>query len=418
MEPSGSEQKALSHLRICDFTGVLAGAGATRILAAFGAQVIRVEDRVTEGRWDILRGNAPFPEGKQGLEMGGAFNNHNVEKLGITLNMRSPKGKELLRKLIGICDVLTENFSAGVVARWGFPYEEMAKINPSIIYVSNSGFGHTGPYSKFKTWGPTVQAVSGLTFLSGLADMPPAGWGYSYMDHSGAYFMCLAILMALYHRDMTGQGQWVDLGCTEAAIPLCGPSLLDYTVNGRRARRPGQPHSNRNDSPAMAPHGIYRCMSEDRWVAIAVRNERDWQAFCDVLGHCEWLDDPCLATLDARMANQDELDFVIEAWTSERDPYEIMEALQQRGIPAAAVQTPEERIEYDPNTQAWGLYLEVEHPEMGRVRVDGIPAKFSATPAHIRRGAPLLGQHNDYVYGDLLGLSAAKISALREEGVI
>ncbi|MXY37270.1 MAG: CoA transferase, partial [Dehalococcoidia bacterium] len=188
--------QALSHLRICDFTGQLAGAGATRFLAAFGAQVIRIEDPVNQGRWDILRGMPPYVDERRGVEFGGPFNNHNVEKLGVTLNLRTDRGKELLRELVAVSDVVAENFSAGVMERWGFGYEELQAIREDIIYVSNCGFGHRGPYRDFKTWGPIVQAVSGLTFSSGLPDQPPAGWGYSYMDHTGAYYMAIAILMA------------------------------------------------------------------------------------------------------------------------------------------------------------------------------------------------------------------------------
>ena len=167
--------RPLSKIRICDFTGQLAGAGATRFLAAFGAQVIRLEDPVLQGRWDILRGTPPFVGDRGGIEMGGGFNNHNVEKLGVTLNLRSERGKELLRELVAISDVVTENFAAGVMKRWGFDYDGLKAIKPDIIYVSNCGFGHTGPYRDYKTWGPIVQAVCGLTFSSGLPGHPPAG---------------------------------------------------------------------------------------------------------------------------------------------------------------------------------------------------------------------------------------------------
>ena len=255
---SNGNQGALAPIRICDFSGQLAGAGATRFFAAFGAQVIRIEDRLSQGGWDIFRGNGPYIDERRGTNLGGMFNNHNVEKLGITLNAKSERGKEIMREIISISDVVTENFSAGVMERWGFPYEEMRRIKPDIIYVSNCGFGHRGPYTHFKTWGPVVQAVSGLTFQSALPDMPPAGWGFSHMDHTGGYFMAIAILMALYHRNKTGEGQYVDLSCTDAALTLNGPALLDYTVNGRPMRRPGSPHSNRNVFPPMAPHGIYR----------------------------------------------------------------------------------------------------------------------------------------------------------------
>ena len=413
-----SPNGALSNIRICDFTGQLAGAGATRVFAAFGAQVIRIEDPVTQGGWDILRGNGPFVDDRRGNELGGAFNNHNVEKLGISLNLRNPKAKEVVRRLIAISDVVSENFSAGVLERWGFSYSEMVALKPDIIYVSNCGFGHEGPYANFKTWGPIVQAMSGLTFQSGLPDMPPAGWGFSHMDHTGAYFMAIAILMALYHRNKTGVGQWVDMSCTDAGASLNGPAILDYTVNERRMRRPGSPHSNRNVYPPMAPHGIYRCDGDDRWVAIAVRDERDWQAMCKATGRSDWKGDARFQTMEGRLKHHDELDDLIEEWTSVRKPMEVMEALQQKGVPAAAVQLPEERVDHDPNTEAWGLFPEIEHPEMGRLRVDGMPIKLSETPARFRRGAPTLGQHNKFVLGEVLEFSGVEIAAMEKEGVV
>ena len=268
----------LSGIRICDFTGQLAGAGATRTLAALGAEVIRIEDPVSQGRWDILRGSGVFKDERRGINLSGAFNSPNIGKLGITLNLRTEKAKVLLRRLVAISDAVTENFAAGVLARLGFGYAELTAIKPDIVYVSNSGFGDTGPYAPYQTWGPIVQAMSGLTFSSGLPDLPPAGWGYSYMDHTGANFMAMAILGALLHRDRTGEGQWVDMACTEPGVALTGPAILDASVNGRPLRRPGQPHSNRSRSPAMAPHGIYPATGEDHWVAIACRDDDDWAA--------------------------------------------------------------------------------------------------------------------------------------------
>lgn len=408
---------ALSHLRICDFTGQLAGAGATKFLAAFGAQVIRIEDPVNEGRWDILRGIPPYKAGQSGLEAGGAFNNHNVEKLGITLNLRTEKAKEILRRLVATSDCVTENFAAGVLDRLGFGYEELKKIRPDIIYVSNCGFGHRGPYAKFKTWGPIVQAVSGLTFSSGLRDQPPAGWGYSYMDHTGAYFMAIAIMLALYHRNRTGEGQWVDLACTEAGTVLNGPALLDYTVNGRPLRRPGSPDSNRSQFPRMAPHGIYPAKGNDQWVALACRDDAEWARLAAHIGE-PWTADECYATLDGRLACEDQLDAAIGAWTAARDKFETAAALQSLGLPATAVQLPAERIDHDPNTSAWGLWPTVKHTYMGDVRVDGMPVHLSRTDWEIARGAPCLGEHNDYVLGELLGYSGEEIAQFRAEGVI
>jgi crotonobetainyl-CoA:carnitine CoA-transferase CaiB-like acyl-CoA transferase len=408
---------ALSHLRICDFTGVLAGAGATKFLAAFGAEVIRVEDPVARGRWDILRGAPPFKDERRGIEFGAGFQNHNVGKLGITINMRSERGKELLRELIPRCDAVTENFAAGVLERWGFGYPVLRELRPDIIYVSNCGFGQTGPYGRFKSWGPIAQAVSGLTYTSGLPDQPPAGWGYSYMDHTGGYYMAIAILAALFHRARTGEGQWVDLSCTEAAATLHGPALLDHTVNGRGIRRPGSPNSNRSQWPGMAPHGIYPAQGDDDWLAIACRDDAQWAALAKVIDE-PWSADGRWTDLAGRLAGEDELDAALAAWTGCHERFELATRLRAEGIAAAPVQRPGERIDGDPATAAYGLWPMVDHAAMGEVRVDGLPVHFSATDWRIDQAAPCLGQHNDQVYAELFGLSSREIDDLRAEGVI
>jgi len=409
--------QALENIRICDFTGQLAGAGATKWLAAFGAEVIRIEDPVRQGTWDVLRSMTPFIDERRGIDFGGGFNNHNTEKLGITLNLRTERGKELLAEIIRQSDVVSENFAYGVLENWGFGYERLKELRPDIIYVSNCGFGHTGPYKQYKTWGPIVQALSGLTFTSALADQEPAGWGYSYMDHTGAYYMAMAILMALVHRNRTGEGQWVDMACTEAGATLNGPAQLDYSANGRSLRRPGSPDSNRNEWPAMAPHGIYPAQGEDEWIAISVRDDADWQRFGRVVER-EWATDPRFAARAARLAAQDELDALVSGWTQEREKFELERALQLAGVPAAAVQRPAERIDHDPETERLGLWPQVEHTKMGKVRVDGLPVRFSKTPWKIEAGGPCLGEHTDEVLARLIGLSQTELDALRAEGVI
>ena len=414
MEPRPS---ALGHIRVCDFTGVLAGAGASRLLAAFGAQVIRVEDPVRQGRWDILRGARPFKDERRGIDFGGAFNNHNVEKLGVTLNLRDERGRSLLRKLVAVSDIVLENFAAGVMERLGFGYEELTRIRPDIIYVSNCGYGHSGPYGPYKTWGPVVQAMSGLTFAAGLRDQPPAGWGYAYMDHHGANFMALAALAAVVHRNRTGEGQYIDLSCTEAGATLCGPDLLDATVNGRPLRRPGMPDSNRSRSPAMAPHGIYPSAGEDRWVALSCQDDRAWRALADMVDE-PWVREPCWEALAGRLEEEDRLDRHLAAWTCRRPPFEAAEALRSGGVAAAAVAGPEDRIDHDEENRAWGLCPTVTHPAMGRVRVDGIPVHLSRTDWVIERGGPCLGEHNDYVFGELLGVEQEELDELRADGVM
>jgi len=408
-------QQALAGIRICDFTGQLAGAGATKWLSAFGAEVIRIEDPVRQGRWDILRGIGPFKDDRRGLEYGGGFNNHNTDKLGITLNLRTDKGKEILTELIKISDAVTENFAAGVLDRWGFGYESLRAIKPDIVYVSNCGFGHVGPYHKYKTWGPIVQAVSGLTFSSSLPDQQPAGWGYSYMDHTGAYYMAMAIMLALLHRQRSGEGQWVDLACTEAATTLNGPALLDWSINGNPMRGEQAPNTNRSQYNPMAPHGIYACSGEDNWIAISARHQDDWLKLAATIDSA-WtnsFDDE-----QQRLANQDSLDAHMSAWTAEFDKFELQDQLRTLPIPAAAVQKPEERIEKDPTTAAFGLWPTVQHTAMGDVKVDGMPVHLSATDWHMSRGAPCLGEHNEHVLTTLLGFSATEVEQLREEGVL
>jgi benzylsuccinate CoA-transferase BbsF subunit len=408
---------ALSHLRICDLTGQLAGAGSTRVLAAFGAEVIRVEDPVRQGRWDILRGAPPFVDDRRGLELGGGFNNHNVDKKGVTINLKDPRGRELFADLVRISDVVAENFAAGVMGRLGLGYDELRALRPDIIYVSNSGFGHTGPYASFKTWGPVVQAICGLTFMSGLPDMPSAGYGYSYMDHNGGNFMAVAILAALAYRNRTGEGQWIDMSCTEAGATLLGPQLLDQSPNGRPLRRAGMPHSNHSQTPAMAPHNIYATTGDDNWVAIACRDDGDWHAFARVIGE-PWALDARFTELAGRVAHEDDLDASVAAWCRPRERFALADQLQAAGVPAAAVQQPSERIDHDPNTAAWGLWPTVQHRDMGSVRVDGLPVHLSETDWRIECGGPCLGEHNEEVFVGLLGRDPAEIEDLRAEGVV
>lgn len=415
-DPS-ARHTALGHLRICDLSGQLAGAGATRFLAAFGAQVIRIEDPVRQGRWDITRGSIPFKDERRGINLGGTFNNHNVGKLGVTINLRTARGKALLRDLVAVSHAVTENFAAGVMERLGFGYDDLKAIRPDIVYLSNSGFGHDGPYARYKTFGPIVQACSGLTFANGLPDQPPAGWGYSYMDHMGGNFMALALLAGLVHQKRTGEGQWIDMACTEAGLTLAGPDLLDYTVNRRPLRRPGRPDVNRSHNPPMAPHGIFPCAGTDRWVAIACRSDDDWAKLAAIIGE-PWANEAEWRNIAGRKGREDELDRLLAGWTATLDRYAVVERLLAAAIPASIVAQPEDRVDHDADTAAWGLWPTVHHPEIGEVRVDGVPVHMSDTDWSIARPGPCLGQHNREVFGGMLGLSDAEIDSLTEEGVL
>jgi crotonobetainyl-CoA:carnitine CoA-transferase CaiB-like acyl-CoA transferase len=237
------------------------------------------------------------------------------------------------------------------------------------------------------------------------------------MDHTGAYYMAMAILLALIHRQRTGEGQWVDLACTDSALSLHGPALLDWTVNGRPTRRQGQPHSNRNQWPAMAPHGIYPCLEEDAWVAIACRDASDWQALTGVIDE-PWCADSAFEDLQSRCAAQDALDTYLSGWTASRSKFDVEDVLRGAGVPAAAVLTPEERIDLDPSTADYDLWPTVTHAEMGKVRVDGQPVHFSKTDWQLERGGPCLGEHNEEILTRVLGLSADEVAELTADGVL
>jgi crotonobetainyl-CoA:carnitine CoA-transferase CaiB-like acyl-CoA transferase len=237
------------------------------------------------------------------------------------------------------------------------------------------------------------------------------------MDHTGGMYMAIAILLALVHRERTGEGQWVDMSCTDSGLTLTGTSLLDYTVNGRPARRPGAPDSNHSTSPEMAPHAVYPCRGDDEWIAIACRDDADWQRLARQID-ADWSRDARYSTVSGRLADQSTLDARIGEWTRPQEKDALARSLQTAGIPAAAVAKPEERIDRDPNTAAFGLWPTVTHTKLGKVRVDGLPVHLSKTDWKIERGAPCVGEHTDQVLRQLLGLSGEEIAKLRAEGIV
>ena len=405
----------LSGIRVCDLTWIIAGPTATRVLADFGADVIRVEHGQAA---DSIRVGRPIVGDKPTLNNSGFFNYFNRNKRSINLNVRHPMGIEVLKRLIAVSDVVVENFSSGVMTSWGLDYPELRAIQPDIIYCSISGFGHSGRDKAFTTWGPTAQALSGLTFTSGLPGKAPAGWGFSYMDHTAGYEAAIAIMMALHHRNRTGEGQHIDCSQVEAGIVLNGPAILDYSVNGRRWRREGLPPGNRAWEPAVAPHNSYPCAGEDRWIAIAVMNDAEWRALVMAMDEPPWASDPKFATNAGRLANQDELDERIGEWTSEFVDYEAMEILQAAGVRAGAVQKASDRFERDPQLAARDWWHRLPHAEIGDSDFDGIVPKLSATPGVLRVASPLMGEHTHEVLRDVIGMSDEEIVEHETMGVL
>jgi len=419
----------LNGIRILDFTWFLASAGGTRFVAAFGAESIKVELKShpdtrmaamapVGGRAARDAATGPLP-GVTDPDMGGQFNNKNPGKRGISLNVRHPKGLEIARRLVAMSDIVAEGFSPGVLDSWGLGYDALRAIKPDIIYVQQSGMGAQGTYGRFRTVGPVANSFSGLSEMSGLPEPAmPAGWGYSYLDWMGAYSFALAMLAALFHRERTGEGQWVDASQAEVGLLISGTTILDWSANDRIWSRYG----NRSPYKPAAPHGAYPSAGDDRWLAIACFTDAEWRALTEVAGNPEWANDIRFKDLAGRLRHQDALDALVSGWTRSRDGYELMLGLQRAGVPAGVCQTAGDRCDRDPQLAALEWLTEVTGTKIGRWPLAEVPIKMSESPAYIGgrldRGAPCYGEDNDYVYGELLGMSSAEIKALAEEGVI
>ena len=428
------EERPLTGIRVLDFTWVRAGPWATRWLALLGAEVLKVE--WPDPRLGPFTGRLPLartgttPEGMTpGINSNGHFSDQNAHKLSITLNTRAERGLDLVRRLVGTSDVVIENFSTGVLERWGLGYQQMVEARSDIIYVSMAGLGHSGPDAAYTTMGPSVQALSGLTFLSGLPDHPPAGWGWSYMDDTGGMYGAMSVLTALHHRQRTGEGQHVDLSQVAAGMTLTGPALLDLSVNGRGSRRPGYPPGNRSvwpgtpvldnyRGPVAAPHNAYRTLGGgyNDWCALVCHSDEEWRSMGAVMGGPAWASEDRFATLDQRLEHQEELDRRIEQWTLTLDKYELTARCQSAGVRAMPVQSSEDRVEHDPQLRHRAAYTTVDHPVIGPYPLQQAPWRFSDTPTPVERAGPLAGQDNVAVLVDRLGLPPEELRAGYADG--
>jgi len=420
----GKRRGPLAGIRVADFCWMGVGSMATRFLADFGAEVIKIENRLrldTPRRLPIYKGVVRaygHEDANPDPNKGGLHNNYSRNKLGITVNMKTAKGREIIDRLIGASSTVTENFAPGVMERWGLTYDKLQALSPNVIFARMSGFGHSGPYEEYRSYGPVVQAACGMSFISGLPGREPSGWGLSYMDNQAAYTNSSALLMAIYQRNRTGKGTEIDVSAVEAGIHMMGPVMLDVSVNGRVTRGDQYPTGNRLEHPHAAPHGVYPSKGEDRWVAIAVFDDAEWKALAGAMGNPAWAADTKFATQDARFANQDALDAHISDWTRGQDCHDVMHALQMLGVPAGAVQNAQDLNEVDPQIAHRGLFFEMDHPVIGEARFEGEAMKFSRTGPDNWRSAPLLGEDNRYVYRDILGYTDAEIDTLEAEGVI
>ncbi|PKB73338.1 MAG: hypothetical protein BZY75_02385 [SAR202 cluster bacterium Io17-Chloro-G7] len=397
----------LKGIRVADFGQIVAMPFTAQILGWLGAEVILVETkhRLTTRVWP------PFAEAQPGVNRSGGFNTINNTKLGVTLNLREPQGMELAKRLISISDIVAENYSTGTMERMGIGYQEMQRLRPDIIYLSLGAFGRTGPMKDLAGFHSVINLFSGLAAVTGHPGSHPRILGGIFPDPFSGCYCVLSLLEALYHRSKTGEGQYIEVAMTEALATLLPEAVMAYTLNGKEPERVGNKHQDK------APHDVFRCKGDQKWVAISVENEAQWEALCRVLDRPEWQQDPRFADDEKRLDNQDVLTPLIEAWTLAKSPEEVARALQQAGVAAAPVQDSAEVLT-DPHLIDRGFVTWVDHPETGSRPMGTVSWAIDGEKPKDFRPAPLMGEHNRSVFCDLLGLPEEEVARLIESGVI
>ena len=403
----------LSNIRVVEFGQLIAIPFATKLLADMGAEVVRIESCT---RLDGYRVSGFYKNDDSGRFWNRAINfyEQNRNKQSLTLDLAQPEARETLKDLIAVSDVFAENFTPRVIANFGLDYDDLRKIKPDIIMVSSTGYGHTGPWSGFGAIGYGTEAASGLSSVTGYADGPPTIPELPYADYTAGEHTIFAIMAALAHRAVTGQGQFIDVSQTQTLSATVPEALMDYTFNGRNPARAGNRH------PQYAPQGAYPCAGEDKWISVSVRSDEEWAALCDALGRPEWIADERFADATSRMLNHDALDALIADATRTRDARELQADLQARGVPAGAALDGKALL-FDEHLGERGFYEVVEHPAESGIPplpYASRPWKFEKTPGSIRRAAPMLGEHNERVLGGLLGLPDERVLAMEESGII
>jgi crotonobetainyl-CoA:carnitine CoA-transferase CaiB-like acyl-CoA transferase len=340
------------------------------------------------------------------------FTDWNAGKLFVALDLTQPKAVELCKRLVAASDIVVENYSSGVMEKLGLGYPELKRVKSDLIMFSTSGYGDSGPCHSYVTWGPNIETLAGLSKLSGFPGRECTMTQYAYPDPLSALHGLFAVMCALDYRVRTGQGQYINLSQFEATVGGIGHVMMEYLVSGREPTKLG------NRSFHAAPHGCYKCKGEDRWCVISVFSEAEWEKFCGVLGQPDWIRDPRFATLAARLEHAEELDALIEGWTARRDPYDVMNALQRAGVAAGVVQNTEDQMQRDRQLAARHFFEEIDHLEKGKVVATGIPLGLTGTPGRSGRTGGAIGQDNDYVFGELLGMTPQEIRQCIEAGAI
>jgi crotonobetainyl-CoA:carnitine CoA-transferase CaiB-like acyl-CoA transferase len=401
-------KKVFEGLKVADFTWWVAGPLTTKALTDYGATVVRIESAKRPGG---LRMTMPYRENKPGINRSGFYAFYNANKYSLGLELNQPKGVEIAKKLIAWSDVVVENFVPGVMERWGLGYEDLKKIKPDIIMLRVSNQGRGGPFSKLGGLGIQLSALGGFTHFTGWPDRDPLSFMFAYSDYFVPMLSIPLLCAALDYRRRTGKGQMIDISQTEICFQFLAPYILEYEVNGKESERRGNLH------PYAAPHNAYRCKGDDRWCAIAVFTDEEWEAFGKVIGNPAWAKDPKFATLLSRKKNEAELDRLVEEWTVNHTAEEVMKLMQEAGVAAGVAQKAED-IYNDPQLRQRNIFWKMNHKEIGEFTHMGQPSDLSKTPAEARMPAPCLGEHTDYVCKEILGLSEDEINNLLVEGII
>ena len=399
--------RLLTGIRVIDFSWIGAGSYTTKILADLGADVIKIE---SSQRLDTLRVTKPFKDGIPGVNRSGYFADRNSSKRSITLNVKDERGLALAKRLIADAHLVSNNFTPGVMDKLGLGYDVVKSIRPGIVYASMSMQGASGPATNDLGYGLTIAALTGFMHLIGLPDREPASTGTNYPDHiPNPGHAAFAILAALRHQRRTGEGQFIDLAQLEPTLAMMGPSLMNYFVNGVIEQRDGNRH------PQKAPQGVYPCQGDDRWIAISVCNDAQWQALASTLGletRAEW------ATAEGRRADHDTLDALISQATRQEEAGALAQRLQAAGVPSGPVQDARDVLDNDPQLAQRKHWVTLDHPEVGPSTYNSAPYRYSHAESAPTAPAPLLGQHTREICRDLLGMSENEIDQLTEDGVL
>jgi crotonobetainyl-CoA:carnitine CoA-transferase CaiB-like acyl-CoA transferase len=415
---SADSNQPLKNYRVLDLSRIWAGPYCTKLMADMGAEIIKMESLSVydshRGPINPARGIAAYPDGEPGDEpwnRNGWFNCLHLSKYGITLELTSETGRNVFDQLVSISDVVIENFRQGSLERLGYSYETLRRLRPDLIYVSMPAFGNSGPWQKYLAYGIGQEQLSGMAHMTGYRGEGPMKSGINHGDPITGSHAAGVLLAALRYRKRTGKGMYIDVSQQESAVSLIGADVLAYQLTGEEPQRRG------NRSPYFAPHNSYRCAGEDRWVAIAVTNDEEWRQLAQLVGGSELSADPRFATLAGRLENEDQLDDLISGWTVDKKAYDLCHLLQREGVPASPVMGGPDLLA-DPHYAARGTFVRVNHEQVGEKTYPGIPWKMSATPGKARWASPTLGQHNRQIYGELLAMPTADITALEEQGII